>query len=382
MKKIRDLVVISGGFPNPKTIYKYKFLEQIVNEFVREGIHVTVISPIFCNHIREFYKSKWSYATLDRKVKVFQPLILNFTSKKIGELRLGKLSYLSFKKAVARVIRKEKLRPDALYSHFITPAGCTAAEIGTLLGIPAFCAVGESHIEDDFIATGKSFIVDKFKNITGIISVSTENKEKMGRLNVSGTAPVIVLPNGVNQNEFYPHDRTEARIKYGFDQEEVLGIFVGAFIDRKGVKRVEKASEVANVKMIYVGSGEQDPVGNKVVFKGIVSHIDLPVLLSTADFFVLPTREEGCCNAIIEAIACGLPIISSKGKFNDDILSPEYAIRVDPDSIDELSDAMRKLSIDKTVRQSMSEGAIRSRIKFDINVRAKKIIAFMEECGA
>lgn len=380
MKKIRTLVVVSGGFPNPKSIYKYKFLEQIVNEFVREGIHVTVISPIYYNYIAEFFKPEWSYAVSNQEIKVFQPLILNYTSKTIGGLRLGKLSYRSFKNALEGVIRREKLKPDALYAHFITPAGCAAAEIGKQFGIPAFCAVGESNIADNFIATGKDFVSDRFRQIAGIISVSTKNKEQIRQLMIGGSVPVIVLPNGVNQNEFYPHDRIEARVKLGFSQDDVLGAFVGSFIERKGVKRVEKASEAANVRMIYAGSGEQEPAGSNTLFKGVVNHRDLPIFLSAADFFVLPTREEGCCNAIIEAIACGLPVISSRGKFNDDILSPEYAIRVDPDDIDELSNAMRKLSGDNVLRQSMSEAAVRSRERFDINARAKKIIAFMEDC--
>lgn len=382
MKKIRELVVISGGFPNPKNIYKYKFLEQIINEFVREGIHVTVISPVYCNHIGEFYKPEWSYTTSGHDVRVFQPMIMNYSSRRIGRLRLGELSYFAFKNAVQRVICREKLKPDAFYSHFIMPAGCVAAEIGNKTGIPAFCAVGESNISDDFKTTDKSFVGNRFRQITGVISVSTENKEQIMEFMIGGIAPVIVLPNGVNQNDFYPHDRNEARAIYGFEYNDVLGIFVGAFIDRKGVKRVQKASEVANIKMIYAGSGEQEPIGDNIVFKGVVSHRDLPILLSAADFFILPTREEGCCNAIIEAIVCGLPIISSRGRFNDDILSPKYAIRVDPDNINELSDAMKKLSEDNMLRKKMSDAAIAIGKKFDISTRAKRIVTFMEECAA
>ena len=377
MKKIRELVAVSAGFPNKKSIYKYKFFEQIINEFVKADIKVTVISPIYLNHYHDYYKSEWSYEIDGNEIKVYQPLIINYSTKNVGGIRLGKFSYMSFKRAVEKTMIKNRLTPDVLYSHFITPSGCVASELGLKYGIPSFCAVGESNILDTFQSLGKKYIKERFSNISGVISVSSENKDIIKSLKICDESPIIVLPNGVNFKEFYPHDKIKMRLKYGFNQDDIIGIFVGAFIDRKGAKRVQQASDITGLKMIYVGSGEEKPVGDNVIFNSVVNHNEISELLSAADFFVLPTKEEGCCNAIIEAIACGLPIISSNGKFNDDILSSEYSIRVNPENIQDIANAMLTLINNVELRKKMSEASIKARDKFGIKNRAIKIIDFM-----
>jgi glycosyltransferase involved in cell wall biosynthesis len=125
-------------------------------------------------------------------------------------------------------------------------------------------------------------------------------------------------------------------------------VYTGAFNHDKGVLRVQEAAlQIPELKMIYIGGGKDEPEGNNILFKGRVAHDKVPLYLSAADFFVLPTLAEGCCNAIIEAMACGLPIISSIGAYNDDILSDEYSIRVDPNDVAAISSAMKMLTDDK-----------------------------------
>ncbi len=66
----------------------------------------------------------------------------------------------------------------------------------------------------------------------------------------------------------------------------------------------------------------------------------IPNYICASDVFVLPTTAEGCCNAIIEAMGCGLPIVSSDRAFNYDILNEENSILVDPESVDEIDNAI------------------------------------------
>ena len=94
---------------------------------------------------------------------------------------------------------------------------------------------------------------------------------------------------------------------------------------------------------------------------------------------MLPTLNEGCSNAVVEAMACGLPIISSNREFNDDILNESYAIRIDPQNIQEISNAIQKLVDDSSCRARMSEEALNKAAELTLDVRAQKIIDFMEK---
>ena len=81
----------------------------------------------------------------------------------------------------------------------------------------------------------------------------------------------------------------------------------------------------------------------------------------------------------VEALAMGLPVISSDGPFNDDILDENNSIRINPDDVDALTDAIRKLRDDKTLRKSMVDYSHSRHEEYSIEGRAKRILGFIDE---
>ena len=75
----------------------------------------------------------------------------------------------------------------------------------------------------------------------------------------------------------------------------------------------------------------------------------------------------------------GLPVISSDGPFNDDILDEHNSIRINPDDVDALTDAIRKLRDDKTLRKSMADYSHSRHEEYSIEGRAKRILGFINE---
>lgn len=376
------ICVIAGNYPssgNPKHV----FLEKIVKEFVDQGNKCIVIAP----QTRSFKKAKRELKSVyqtDRgnEYPVYSPYYTSFSGRKIGPVHLGDLTYRSFQNAVERVYQEEKLDCDVFYSHFIN-AGVAAGFMASKYGKPFFIANGESCLMDFIRTLPSEKVRNTYRKVSGIISVSTANKDEIlssGYFPKNRESIIHVLPNGVDQSLFRKKDRSAIRAKMGLDPDRFVAIFVGQFSDRKGSLRVVEAlNKCEDVWAVFIGSGSADPVYEKCIYKGKVKNTEIPDYLNASDVFVLPTLNEGCCNAIVEAIACGLPVISSNLPFNDDILDESCAVLIDPRDTNEIADAIRLLQGDAELRKRLSHGAIAKASSLRIDARASEILKLMQQ---
>jgi len=194
---------------------------------------------------------------------------------------------------------------------------------------------------------------------------------------------IKVEPNGVDLNFMYPRDQQTARRNLGLGADDFVVVFVGANEDRKGPKRLLAAIQDLNdVKCILAGQGTGALEARGIVWKGACPHSMIPDLLSCADVFVLPTTGEGSCNAVIEAMACGLPIVTSDGRYMDDIVDDEVAIRADPMDVRMIREAITMLKNDSERQRRMSEASLRKAKCFDINERAIRVTQWIEDLVA
>lgn len=374
---MKDIAFVVSGYPT-KTDPSYAFIQPIVHAIADRGYHCTVIAPQNMTAIylkgREKKAKRWKKTTESGNyIEIIRPSFISFSTAKLFGNNLSQIMRLW---ALKKTVRQLHLNPDVVYAHFW--------DNGVIAGIafshvPVFVGVGESKIRvrrlfsDGLIKRG-------LKSIKGVISVSTENiKESKELALLTSEMKECILPNGVNKHIFCQMDKVMAREQLRFRQEDLIAIFVGTFCERKGVLRVvEAAKRIPDIKLILIGKGEQKPESDQIIYMGQVPHDEIPIYLSASDFFVLPTQAEGCCNAIIEGMACGLPIISSDGEFNDDILNSSNSIRINPNSIDEIAAAMKKLAEDYELRKRMSEASLDFADELSIEKRACKIVEFIE----
>lgn len=328
--------------------------------------------------------SRTEYTARGARIRIFMPLYLHLSSRK---QTMG-LSMDNHYRSILSVLRKEALKPDLVYGHFLYQCGLTAARVGKKLGIPAFCACGENSLRllkgSQPYETGLRHHNWKriLQDLSGIICVSGNN-EQLLRENgfIDPAMPTGVFPNGVDGTKFHPMDKAACRKALGFPEDAFIVAFTGAFTANKGVDRLNQAlKSCENVHSVFLGQGPLEPDCGGILHKGRVANDQVAAYLNAADVFVLPTRGEGCCNAIVEALSCGLPVISSDLPFNDDILNTQNSLRIDVEDVDQIRDSILRLQHDPQLRHSLGEGALRSSETLNITARAAGILAFMESC--
>lgn len=365
-----NILVVTPDYPNKYKVH-YPFVKQLVDEFAKQGHCCSVISPYSVNNNRRFYKT----VEMDGSVAVYRPNYLSFSNLRIGKLRLT--DYFRTK-AIIRATRRLPQRPEVVYCHFWETV-VWAYPYAVKNHIPLFVASGESSISEFFGAEEYPRKVADY--VSGVICVSTKNKEESVSLGLTTEEKCLVKPNAVNSNLFKKLDKMDCRKKLGFPQDAFIVSFVGAFIERKGVKRVADAIKQISGEPVFscfIGRGAQNPDCDNILFKGELKHEEIPVYLNAADVFVLPTLAEGCCNAIVEAMSCGLPIISSNLPFNWDVLDDKNSIMIDPMDTAAIKGAIVQLQSNKQLRSDMAASSLAKALNLTIDKRAESIVHFFE----
>lgn len=384
MNKVNALFI--GMYPNVVNSYRNIFFQNLIFAMADKGVDCTVISPVSITKYRMNIR-KIKYKTIHEtskgnKVTVYYPRYVSASSRQIGKFNTEKLSEKWFEDSVLKLVKKLETKFDFVYGHFFLYGGLAAIKAGKYLCIPSFLAYGECDFESQVRRTYGFPRKEQLAGLTGIISVSTKNTNELKDLGIVDGVPVITAPNSTDLTLFYKKDKAECREKLGLPSGKFIVGFVGGFIERKGDKRLlEAVNGIDGVYAAFAGRGDDPPSGEKVVFCKALEHEAVSDFLNAIDVFCLPTLSEGSCNAIVEAMACGVPIISSDLPFNDDALDGSNSIRIDPNSIQEIRRAILEIKNSDEKRESLSEMSLKKAQEFEIGQRASRILNFIEDCG-
>jgi glycosyltransferase involved in cell wall biosynthesis len=177
------------------------------------------------------------------------------------------------------------------------------------------------------------------KNATRVFSVSDSLKQLVVSLGAVSDK-IRVIGNGIDVVKFYPLAKTVARAELAIPKNAKVLVSVGALVDRKGFHRVIEILPTLAAKypeLIYLIVGGDSPEGyirerleqqvktleleKNVRFLGAYPSEQLKLPLSAADLFVLATANEGWANVFLEAMACGLPVITTEVGGNIEVVN-------------------------------------------------------------
>ena len=183
---------------------------------------------------------------------------------------------------------------------------------------------------------------------------------------------VHLIPHGVDTDRFHPHDEVHPAV----DPDKLSLLYVGRLAPRKGVAlalRAFAAAEHSGMELLVGGTGRHEErlrrlasdlgVADQVRFLGYVPGDELPLLYSSADVFVLPSQYEGFGLVLLEAVACGTPVIAANVGGVPTAVDGDYGIVVDR-TVDAFADAIKTVD-DDGVRERMRRAAVDARDRID-----------------
>lgn len=194
---------------------------------------------------------------------------------------------------------------------------------------------------------------------------------------------IKVVPHGVDVTRVNPHiDGSMAREKLGIKDDEIMVLSIQRLVKKKGVNYLIDAvfdvvKKSPDVKFVIVGDGPEREsimklarklkVSNNIALTGFIPSKDLARYYSACDIFILPSLYEQFGLVLVEAMACGKPVISTKvGAIPEVVDDGKTGLLVEPKNPRQLAGAIIKLANDKDLRRKMGrDGRRRAKTKYD-----------------
>lgn len=355
---VNSITVITPNYPLRAFPERGVFVETLVRQWCATGLKVDVVAPVsFANIARGIGRKKHNVNPSGNKI--VSPKYISASNKQYGPIDLKSYSKKNFLRAALKGVNSVAV-PDVYYGKFLLSGGFAAMLAGKKHNRPSFADMGESVFLDNIDRKDKSLAQKILAGLSGIICVSDRLRDEIITLGAD-ESKILVIPNEADTARFHPMDKLACRQRLGIDQDFFIVAFTGHFIERKGPLRVLKAIELlndSNVYGVFFGQGPQKPAGKCVLHAGPVPNEELPIWLNASDVFVLPTLAEGSCNAINEAIACGLPVITSDIKDMDVYNSECSLFKVNPTNIEHITATMRNIKGSKIFIEKSFSGVI------------------------
>jgi len=254
---------------------------------------------------------------------------------------------------------------DVIDAHFYYPDGVAAAIIARKLGKPFVCTARGSDINlYKHAATPRRLLQRAMRQATANIGVCNDLAEQMIELGAD-RASTHVIRNGVDLQRFAVLDRDEAREALGIDYKGMLLISVGNLVELKGHHLIIRMlADFPEAHLVIVGSGpmraelEQLASGlglaKRITFAGQQPNESLKTWLSAANALILASSREGWANVLLEAMACGTPVVATRVNGTPEVVaSPQAGRLADRRDVEHLAAALRSLLEDYPERSAV-----------------------------
>lgn len=325
------IVVFSTLFPNAVQPAAGIFIRERMFRVAKE-LPLIVVAPVpwfplqgLIRAFRPHFRPLPPHCEIQDGIEVLHPRFFSVP----GMLKSMDGLFLALSTFILMRRLQHEHRFDIIDSHFAYPDGYAATRLGKWLGVPVTITLRGTEARHSNNPRLRPLLMRALHNSARIFSVSDSLRRRAMSLGIP-ESKMRVVGNGVDTARFHPVPRSDARARLGIDVDAPVLISVGGLVERKGFHRVIECLPELRTrfpKLVYLIVGGACAEGNMrpqleqqvaalglqdtVRFLGTMPADKLKSPLCAADVFVLATRNEGWANVFLEAMACGLPVITT-----------------------------------------------------------------------
>ena len=334
------IVTFTTLFPNSAQPAHGVFVENRLRHLVASGrVTSRVVAPVpwFPNALAPYSRAYARNAEVPfeeqrHNLKIIHPRFP--TVPKFGMTVAPGLLFVRSLWALHR-LRAESGDFDLIDAHYFYPDGVAALMLGKVMRKPVVITARGTDVNlIPLYRLPRAMIRYAAREAAGLITVSRALKDGVIALGIP-ESKVRVLRNGVDLDVFRPMRRSDIRARLGLSAGRTL-LSVGHLIERKGHALVISAlPALPQYFLLIVGEGPERQalerlatklgVADRVRFLGQVAHEELPEVYSAADALVLASSREGWPNVLLEAMACGTPVVASNIWGNPEVVAQPEA---------------------------------------------------------
>ena len=349
----KKLLVITSRYPNcDNTFIGEVFVKNQVESFKKYFKEIIVIAPVLFSFKLMQYDKLCENYTYDN-VKVYFPRCFY-----VPIFYFNKILIDNRFKVIQNVIEKENIEFDLIHAHFTWPSAYVATRLKEIYHTPVVVTIHEnSGWFQKEVNMNYPLIDYAWEKADALIRVNKRDIPVLKKYNKN----VFSIPNGFSPY-IKPLDQNKCRKILNLPENKKIIFTLGWLIDRKGFNYLIDAmkgivNDRKDVLCLIGGSGPQKNrlqkqinelnLNNYVKLVGQIKPENVGLWMNASDLFVLPSLSESFGVVIIEAIACGKPVVTTYNGGSEEIIcSDEYGLLCNPANIKELINKIM-VSLDK-----------------------------------
>lgn len=350
--KIMRILIYSHAYPNPVEKTRSAFVQEIVRQLSYE-MEVIVVAPVpfLLNLQRHKPKIKVPYhrqeSYEDRKIEVYHPRYLLLPKALLNPV-VAQLQALLTYRCVQRLHRAYKL--DLVQINWGFPDGIAGSLICKRLKLPYVITEHQGSIASLLVkAYYRKLLVTAYNHASALIAVSTSLKQTLEKA-TGIRKDALVIPNGIDLTLMHLREKRPTLSRL---------VYVGYLIQAKGIQYLLRALKIClanglDLSLDIIGNGDYQPVlqnlavelgiQDRVCFLGLYSADQVRSSLPNYDLLVLPSLIESFGLVLIEAMASGLPVLSTFSGGPETIVTELTGLLVQPGSAQTLAQGLSELS--------------------------------------